>query len=147
MTSEETIGSSEYRRIPRAPAVRQLAIACVHFVGGHLGPERDDEVGERAVRDRGTHRHAVHLALELGMTTPIAFAAPVDVGMRLIAAARARRRSLCGRSRICWSFVYAWMVVMKPDSMPHASLRTLASGATQFVVQEAFETIRCCSGS
>ena len=81
------------------------------------------------------------------MTTPIALAAPVDVGMRLIAAARARRRSLCGRSRICWSFVYAWIVVMKPDSMPHASWSTLASGATQFVVQEAFETIRCCSGS
>ena len=87
------------------------------------------------------------LPFSSGMTTPIALAAPVDVGMRLIAAARARRRSLCGRSRICWSFVYAWIVVMKPDSIPQASWRTLASGATQFVVQEAFETIRCCSGS
>ncbi len=40
-----------------------------------------------------------------GSTRPIAFAAPVDVGMRLIAAARARRKSLCGRSRMLWSFV------------------------------------------
>ena len=38
------------------------------------------------------------LPLSSGSTTPIARAAPVEVGMRLIAAARARRRSLCGRS-------------------------------------------------
>ena len=87
------------------------------------------------------------LPLSSGMTTPIAFAAPVEVGIRLIAAARARRRSLCGRSRICWSFVYAWIVVMKPDSIPQVSWSTLAIGATQFVVQEALETIRCASGS
>ena len=61
--------------------------------------------------------------------------------MRLIAAARARRRSLCGRSSVCWSFVYAWIVVMKPRSIRYASCRTLATGATQFVVQEAFETM------
>jgi glyceraldehyde 3-phosphate dehydrogenase len=64
---------------------------------------------------------------------------------RMRAAARARRRSLCGRSRICWSFVYAWIVVMNPDSIPHASFSTFASGATQFVVQDALEMIRCCS--
>ena len=33
-----------------------------------------------------------------GITSPIALAAPVEVGTRLIAAARARRRSLWGRS-------------------------------------------------
>ena len=49
-----------------------------------------------------------------GSTSPIAFAAPVDVGTRLIAAARARRRSLCGASCRFWSCVYAWIVVMKP---------------------------------
>jgi hypothetical protein len=43
--------------------------------------------------------------------------------------------------------VYAWIVVMKPDWIPHSSCSTLASGATQFVVQDAFETILCCSGS
>jgi hypothetical protein len=73
------------------------------------------------------------------MTTPMARAAPVDVGMRLIAAERARRRSECGRSRMRWSFVYAWIVVMNPDSIPNESLRTFATGATQFVVHEALE--------
>ena len=82
-----------------------------------------------------------------GRTSPIAFAAPVEVGIRLIAAARARRRSLCGRSRMLWSFVYAWIVVMKPDSIPARSSSTFASGATQFVVQEAFETMWCAAGS
>src|SRR5919201_967647 len=82
-----------------------------------------------------------------GMTIPIARAAPVEVGIRLIPAARARRRSLCGRSRTCWPFVYAWIVVMKPCSIVNASWRTLASGATQFVVQEAFEMMWCWSGS
>ena len=67
--------------------------------------------------------------------------------MRLIAAARARRRSLCGRSSTCWSFVYAWMVVMKPRSIPKLSSSTFAIGATQFVVHDALEMIECCSGS
>src|SRR5512140_444091 len=35
-----------------------------------------------------------------GMTSPVAFAAPVVVGIWDSAAARARRRSLCGRSRM-----------------------------------------------
>ena len=40
-----------------------------------------------------------------GRTSLSALAAPVVVGIIESAAARARRRSLCGRSRICWSFV------------------------------------------
>ena len=43
--------------------------------------------------------------------------------------------------------MYAWIVVMKPRSIPYASCRIFATGATQFVVQEAFETMWCCSGS
>ena len=39
------------------------------------------------------------------ITSPIAFAAPVVDGMILIAAERARLRSLCGKSRIRWSLV------------------------------------------
>ena len=87
------------------------------------------------------------LPFRCGSTRPVAFAAPVDVGMMLIAAARARRRSLCGRSRMLWSFVYAWIVVMKPCSMPNASSRTFAIGATQFVVHEALEMTLCAAGS
>ena len=82
-----------------------------------------------------------------GMTSPIARAAPVEVGIRLIAAARARRKSLWGRSRICWSLVYAWIVVMKPCSIVYSSWRTFASGATQFVVHDALEMMWCSSGS
>ena len=40
-----------------------------------------------------------------GITSPIIFAAPVDDGIMLSAAARARRRSSCGRSRMRWSLV------------------------------------------
>ena len=46
-----------------------------------------------------------------------------------------------------WSFVYAWMVVMKPCSIPNASCSTFAIGATQFVVHDAFETMWCDDGS
>src|SRR5512143_781961 len=73
----------------------------------------------------------------------MAFAAPVDVGIIERAAARARRRSLWGRSRIFWSLVYEWIVVIWPLTTPKESTSTLATGARQFVVQEAFETTLC----
>ena len=40
-----------------------------------------------------------------GMTTPVARAAPVVVGIMDTAPARARRRSLCGWSRSAWPLV------------------------------------------
>jgi hypothetical protein len=40
-----------------------------------------------------------------GITSDVALAAPVVVGIIETAAARARRRSLCGRSRMLWSLV------------------------------------------
>ena len=46
-----------------------------------------------------------------------------------------------------WSFVYAWIVVMKPCSIVKASLSTIASGARQFVVHDALEMIRWASRS
>ncbi len=79
------------------------------------------------------------------MTRPIALAAPVDAGTRLTAAARARRRSLCGASCSRWSAVYAWIVVIKPRSMPIVSCSTLATGARQLVVHDAFEITWCSS--
>ncbi len=48
---------------------------------------------------------------------------------------------------MCWSFVYAWIVVMKPRSIVYASCRSFATGATQFVVHDALEMMSCCSGS
>ena len=46
-----------------------------------------------------------------------------------------------------WSFVYAWIVVMKPRSIVYASWRIFATGAMQFVVHDAFEMRLCFSGS
>ena len=50
--------------------------------------------------------------LTSGITSAVAFAAPVVVGMMLRPAARARRGSLWATSRIRWSFVYEWIVFM-----------------------------------
>ena len=59
------------------------------------------------VRCRNTHSHTVQFAFKLRQEQgPIAFAAPVEEGMMFSAAARARRRSLCGTSSTDWSFVY-----------------------------------------
>ena len=52
------------------------------------------------------------LPLSSGSTSETARAAPVVVGIMDMAAARARRRSLCGRSRIFWSFVSERIVFM-----------------------------------
>ena len=57
----------------------------------------DGQVDDRARRQRDAHGVAVSLPASSGITSPSAFAAPVDVGIRFSAAARARRRSLCGR--------------------------------------------------
>lgn len=43
--------------------------------------------------------------------------------------------------------MYAWIVVMRPRSMPIASLRALAIGARQFVVHDALEMMCCVAGS
>ena len=82
-----------------------------------------------------------------GSTREIALAAPVLVGTMFSAAARARRRSLCGPSWRFWSWVYAWMVVIRPRSMVNESLRTLAIGARQFVVHDALLMMWCFAGS
>src|SRR5271165_2126125 len=69
----------------------------------------------------------------------MALAAPVLFGTMLAAAARARRRSPFGwgASWVFWSLVYAWMVVMRPETMPYFSSSTWAIGARQLVVQDA----------
>lgn len=44
-----------------------------------------------------------------------------------------------GPSTTNWVAVEAWMVVMRPSTIPNLSLRTLAMGARQLVVQDALE--------
>src|SRR4029077_15704907 len=80
-----------------------------------------------------------NLPFSSGKTNATALAAPVDVGIIEIAAARALRRSLWGRSNNCWSLVYEWIVVIYARRIPKCSCITFATGARQFVVQDAFE--------
>ena len=86
------------------------------------------------------------LAADAG-TVDVSAEAPEDVGTMFIAAARARRRSLWELSCRFWSFVYAWIVDMKPDSTPKASCMTLRASATQFVVHEPAEITLWFAGS
>ena len=83
----------------------------------------------------------VSLPLSSGITLPTALAAPVLDGMMLPDAARPSRHCLPdGPSATFWVAVMAWTVVISPSTMPKLSCTTLASGARQLVVQEAFET-------
>ncbi len=82
-----------------------------------------------------------------GNTTPIAAAAPVDVGTIDMAAARARLMSLCRPSKSFWSPVYACTVVMNPRFTPNSSFNTFTTGAKQLVVQDASEIMLCVAGS
>src|SRR5947209_18141835 len=57
-------------------------------------------------------------------------------------AARARYGSEWTWSATLWSLVKAWMVVIRPLTIPNDSCRTLAIGARQLVVQEALDRMR-----
>ena len=77
-----------------------------------------------------------------GITTPTAFAAPVDDGMMFSRMPRPPRQSLLlGPSTVFCVAVAACTVVIRPRLMPHLSFSTLATGARQFVVHDAFEMI------
>ena len=102
--SLDTIGSSVYSRMPlsapRAAAALYAALisSTVAFVRRLAVKSVIEPVGI------GT-RNEVPSSLPFidSMTRLVARAAPVLVGTMLIAAPRARRRSLCGPSTSCWS--------------------------------------------
>src|SRR3982750_3070985 len=82
----------------------------------------------------------VSFLLSAGMTTPTAFAAPVDDGMMFSRMPRPPRQSLLlGPSTVFCVAVVACAVVIRPRLMPHLSCSTLATGARRLVVQEALE--------
>lgn len=86
----------------------------------------------------------VNFPLISGMTNPTAFAAPVDDGMMLADAALPALQSLPpfdGPSTTNYVAVEACTVVIRPSTIPKLSFTTLATGAKQFVVHEAFETM------
>src|SRR5437763_15485493 len=84
----------------------------------------------------------VSFLLSSGITTPTAFAAPVDDGMMFSRMPRPPRQSLFdGPSTVFCVAVAACTVVVRPRLMPHLSCITFASGSRQLLVQEALETI------
>src|SRR5438128_12246583 len=77
-----------------------------------------------------------------GITTPTAFAAPVDDGMMFSRMPRPPRQSfLDGPSTVFCVAVAACTVVIRPRLMPKLSFSHLPIGARQFVVLLAVETI------
>src|ERR687889_2814814 len=79
-----------------------------------------------------------------GMTTPTAFAAPVEDGMMFSRMPRPPRQSLLlGPSTTFCDAVAACTVVIRTRLMPHLSFSTLATGARQLVVHDAFEITGC----
>src|SRR5688500_11866238 len=58
-----------------------------------------------------------------------------------------RQSFLLGPSTVGCVAVVAWIVLIKPSVSPKLSLITFATGARQFVVQLAFDTILCFAGS
>src|SRR5690242_1909936 len=96
-------------------------------------------------------RNAMPVSLPLisGMTRATAFAAPVVDGMILSAALRPPFQSFFeGPSTVFCVAVYECTVVIRPSATPKPSLRrTWTTGARQFVVQDAFETMWCFAGS
>src|SRR3954465_9078870 len=90
----------------------------------------------------------VSLPLRAGSARATALAAPVLAGMMFCIAPRPPRQSfLLGPSTVGWVAVVAWTVVINPSASPKLSSITLATGARQFVVQDALETILCLAGS
>ena len=90
MTSEDTIGSSLYSRIPlSAPSEAAFIAALMSSLVTFF-----DSTAVRSVIDpagTGTRRlMPVSLPFTWGKTSPTAFAAPVEVGMMFRAAARER---------------------------------------------------------
>merc|ERR1712139_741803 len=85
----------------------------------------------------------VSLPFKAGKHLPTALAAPVEEGMMFCDAHRPPRQSLpprLGPSTVSWVAVIACTVVISPSLMPKFSWTTFASGAKQFVVQDALET-------
>lgn len=83
----------------------------------------------------------VSLPLSSGITSPTALAAPVELGMIFSPKALPILQFLgLGPSTAAYPPVTAWIVVIRPSTIPQLSLTILAKGARQLVVQEALDT-------
>src|SRR3954454_1309433 len=103
--SLDTIGSSVYSRMPfSGPTAAALKASLTSS-----GVVSRDTVAVKSTTEPvitgARTANPVSLPWSSGSTRPTALAAPDDAGIRLTAAARARRRSLCGMSCSRWSAV------------------------------------------
>ena len=73
----------------------------IHFFAGRFLVDVDYYIDERNIRRGNADTDAVEFSFNSGSTSDTAFAAPVEVGIMFKAAARARRRSLWGKSSNC----------------------------------------------
>ena len=104
--SLDTIGSSLYWRMPSKRPVSACSAKAALTSSALVSRDTSHTRSTTEPVITGA-RTAIPFSLpsSSGITTPIALAAPVEVGTRFAAAARARRRSLCGPSWRFWSEV------------------------------------------
>ena len=132
--------------LPSGRRRRPIGTRRSRLAARRLAAEHADEVGDRSRRDRDAHRHPVEPCPSArGSPRRSPSRRPVEAGMMLCGAARMRRRSalplrVMDLIRSCCS------VRVRVDRRHEArarsrtlSCRTFAIGATQFVVQDAFE--------
>ena len=118
LRSIDTSGSSVYSRMPfKAPSASALKAAFTTSGDASRSSSTVKSISDTSGVGTRTAMPCI-LPLSCGITRCNACAAPVLVGIMDTAAARARRKSLWGRSRSCWSFVYEWIVVINPCLMP-----------------------------
>ena len=103
--SMDTMGSVWYSKMPASgpSAAAFIAALIASTVAGFSSSTVRSTIEPSGVGTRVAKPSS--LPLSSGSTSDTARAAPVVVGIMDMAAARARRRSLCGRSRIFWSLV------------------------------------------
>jgi len=103
--SLETRGSSVYLRMPcSGPSAAALKASLSSSTLVSRAASKVRSTSEPVITGARTAK-PVSLPLSSGSTRPTALAAPLDVGMRFTAAARARRRSEWGASCRRWSDV------------------------------------------
>src|SRR5215831_1554040 len=142
MKSVETTSSSVYPMIPFiGPSAAAFMAALMSSYAAGLARRQVRSTTDTSAT--GT-RNAMPVSFPLssGITLPTALAAPVLDGIMFDAAPRPPRQSFFdGPSTVFCVAVVACTVVISPSTIPNLSCTTLAKGARQLVVQEAFETI------
>src|SRR6185436_21084225 len=140
--SDETTSSSVY---PMMPFIGPSdAVFTAALMSSYVAPISKRQVKSTTETSAvGTRKDMpVNLPLRAGITLPTALAAPVLEGIMFDEAPRPPRQSFFeGPSTVFCVAVVACTVVMRPSRIPKLSCTTLANGARQFVVQEAFETM------